>query len=68
MRTYIQAGFKLEIAEEWIETTSLLSDPAFDYKPPALGYEIKVFSEEDAIKAVKEYFKRYNELRDNHDI
>ena len=67
MKAYIQTSFKLRISAEWTDVSTLSDDPSIRLKPPALEMDTRIVTEEDAIKAVKEYFKRYNELRDKLD-
>ena len=67
MKAYIQTGFMLRITAEWTDISTLADGP-IRCMPPGLELEARIVTEEDAIEAVQEYFKRYNELRDKHEV
>ena len=68
MKAYIQSGFKLRITAEWTDISTLSEDTSIRCKPPELEMDTRIVTEEGAISAVKEYFKRYNELSGGHEV
>lgn len=57
---HLQTGFKIRLEAIWEDITPL-NGPKFDF--PLEG-SAKIYSEDEAIEFVREYFKRFNALRE----
>lgn len=62
MRTNIFVGFRLILSSEYTEVVMISDNPDISYTPPDLELDAIVSSEEAAIAAVKEYFRKYKEV------
>ena len=61
MKTNVFVGFRLRLSGKYTELIRISDDPEISYTPPGLELDAIVSSEAAAIKAVKEYFKKYRE-------